>query len=321
MHADPPPASNNRVIMRNTHDTCGVMRYSYMPTINELHAFCTCARTGSATRAASELNLTQSAVSRSLGTLEDRLGVRLFHRVKQRLVLSEAGRAFRREADAILADLGQAAMTVMAFGGHSKVLRLAVLPTFAKIWLTPRLKDFRVLAPDVTFDIVSRLEPVDFDTDPFDAAIQRSDMLPANAELVPLMEEQLVVVAAPRLVEGRGGLADEELARLPLLQQTTRPNLWLDWFRDAGIDARSVLRGDRFEHFDMVIVAATSGLGIALVPEVLAEAEIASGRLVRASERRLVVGAPYSLIYPSRSSELSGFIAFRDWLAGYGQAR
>ena len=294
------------------------MRYAYIPTINELHAFCACARTGSATRAASELNLTQSAVSRSLGTLEDRLGVRLFHRVKQRLVLSEAGRAFRREADAILADLGQAAMNVMAFGGHSRVLRLAVLPTFAKIWLAPRLKDFRAVAPGVTFDIVSRLEPVDFEVDPFDAAIQRSDMLPANAELVPLMDEQLVVVAAPALLAGRQALADAELALLPLLQQTTRPTLWLDWFRDAGIDARSVLRGDRFEHFDMVIAAAISGLGIALVPEVLAQGDIEAGRLARASERRLVVGAPYSLIYPARSLETGGFIAFRDWLAGFG---
>jgi len=295
------------------------MRYAYTPTIGELQAFCACARTGSATRAAGELNLTQSAVSRALGTLEDRLGVRLFDRVRQRLVLSEAGRAFRREAERILAELNQASMTVMAFGGHSKVLRLAVLPTFAKIWLTPRLKDFRTLAPDTTFDIVSRLKPVDFETDPFDAAIQRSDMLPANAELTPLMEERLVVVAAPGLLAGRQALDDEELATLPLLQQTTRPTLWLDWFRDAGLDARSVLRGDRFEHFDMVMVAAASGLGVALVPEMLAEAEIAAGRLALASARQLVVAEPYSLIYPSRSLEIEGFAAFRDWLAGSGQ--
>src|SRR5690606_39019780 len=136
-------------------------------------------------------------------------------------------------------------------------------------------KTFRLLVPDLTFDIVSRLEPVDFDADPFDAAIQRSDMRPANAELTPLMEERLVVVAAPALLGGRLALDDGELARLPLLQQRTRPTLWLDWFRDAGLDARSVLRGDRFEHFDMVIAAAVSGLGIALVPEMLAETEIA----------------------------------------------
>lgn len=319
MAGNPLPASNNRMVMRIAHDMNGVMRYAYTPTIGELQAFCACARAGSATRAAGELNLTQSAVSRALGTLEDRLGVRLFDRVKQRLALSEAGHAFRRDAERILAELNQASMTVMAFGGHSKVLRLAVLPTFAKVWLTPRLKEFRALAPDITFDIVSRLKPVDFETDPFDAAIQRSDMLPADAELAPLMEERLVVVAAPDLLAGRRTLDDEELAALPLLQQTTRPTLWLDWFRDAGLDARSVLRGDRFEHFDMVMVAAASGLGVALVPEMLAEAEIAAGRLVRASARRLVVAEPYSLIFPKRSLEIEGFAAFRGWLERAGQ--
>src|SRR5690554_5180511 len=111
------------------------MRDAYMPTIGELHAFVSCARSGSTTRAADELHLTQSAVSRSLGTLEERLGVLLFHRVKQRLVLSDAGHAFHREAERILTDLNQAAVAVMAFGGQSEVLRLAVLPTFASRWL------------------------------------------------------------------------------------------------------------------------------------------------------------------------------------------
>ncbi|MEO3385877.1 LysR substrate-binding domain-containing protein [Mesorhizobium sp. CAU 1741] len=292
------------------------MRDAYMPTISELHAFVSCARTGSTTRAADELHLTQSAVSRSLGTLEERLGVLLFHRVKQRLVLSDAGHAFRREAERILGDLNQAAVAVMAFGGHSEVLRLAVLPTFASRWLVPRLRQFRDLMPKVSFDIVSRLDAIDFDNEPFDAAIQRSDLRPSNAELLPLMEERLVVVVAPELLAGKGELSDAELGRLPLLQQTTRPTLWLDWFRDVGNDPRSILRGPRFEHFDMVINAAVSGLGVALVPEVLVEPEMAAARLVPASSRRLIVSEPYSLIYPSRSMDVVGFAAFRQWLDG-----
>lgn len=293
------------------------MRDAHLPTLSELQAFAACARTGSTTRAADELSLTQSAVSRSLGTLEERLGVLLFHRVRQRLVLSDAGGVFRREAERILAELQQAAVTVMAFGGHAGVLRLAVLPTFGTVWLVPRLRLFQRIMLNVTFDIVSRLEPVDFDADPFDAAIQRGHMRPSGAEAMPLMEERLVVVAAPELLAGRGMLADRELARLPLLQQTTRPSMWIDWFRDAGIDARSILRGARFEHFDMVIAAAVSGLGVALVPEVLAGPEVAAGRLVPASARRLVVGAPYCLIYPPRSAGIEAFAAFRDWLAGF----
>jgi len=69
------------------------MREAYMPTLAELQAFCACARLGTTTRAAESLNLTQSAISRSINALEDRLGVRLFLRVRQRLSLSDAGRA------------------------------------------------------------------------------------------------------------------------------------------------------------------------------------------------------------------------------------
>lgn len=293
------------------------MRDAHIPTVGELHAFVACARTGSTTRAAEELHLTQSAISRSLGTLEERLGVLLFHRIKQRLVLSDAGKTFLREAERILGELNHAAVAVMAFGGHSEVLRLAVLPTFGSRWLVPRLRLFRAIMPSMTFDIVARLDPVDFDVEPFDATIQRSNLRPSNAELLPLVEERLVVAAAPVLIGREGMLSDDELAQLPLLQQATRPSLWLDWFRDAGSDPRSVLRGPRFEHFDMIISAAISGLGVALVPEVLVEQDIAAGRLVKASDRQLVVGAPYSLIYPQRSLDIEGFAAFRDWIAGF----
>lgn len=290
------------------------MRESYTPTISELQAFSACARLGMTTRAAEALNLTQSAVSRSLNSLEERLGVRLFHRVRQRLVLSDAGRALQREADRVLAELNQAAVTVMAFGGHSEVIRLAVLPTFANTWLIPRLPRFQATMPNVTFDVVSRLDAVDFDSDPFDAAIQRADSRTEGALADMLMDETLVAVAAPALI-GTGERPDDaDLARLPLLQQATRPSLWLDWFRDAGLDPRAILRGARFEHFGMVITAACAGLGAALVPELLARRELEAGTLVLASDRRLKLSTPYCLIYPERSTDNPGFQRFRDWL-------
>ena len=290
------------------------MRQSYLPSIQELATFAACARTGATTRAAEELNLTQSAVSRSLNTLEDRLGVRLFHRVKGRLVLADAGRVFLPDAERLLAELNQAAVAVMAFGGHGDVIRLAVLPSFGSAWLVPRLAAFRALRPDVTFDITSRLTPVDFTDDPFDAAIQRAEHRPPDAHVAELMEEQLVVVASPAVVTGP--LPDLALARLPLLQQSTRPTLWLDWFRDAGLDARPILRGARFEHFGMLVTAAVAGLGAALVPEVVAEEELRRGRLLLASERRLRVASPYAILYPDRSAANPVFAAFRDWLMG-----
>ena len=291
------------------------MRKSYIPSVSELEAFCSCARIGTTTGAARDLGLTQSAVSRSIGTLEDRLGVALFHRVRQRLALSDAGRAFQRDAENLLARLNEAAVSVMAFGGQSAVLRIAVLPTFGRSWLIPRMSAFQSTLPGATFDMAARLGRVDFEAEPFDLSIQRSTHRARGAHHLHLLDETLIVVAAPSLIGPRQRLSDDDLLSLPLLQQSTRPTLWPDWFRHARLDPRRTLRGARFDHFDMVLDAAIAGLGVALVPEILARAPLRSGRLRRASDREMESGEAYTLIYPERSLSLPAFARFRDWLS------
>lgn len=288
------------------------MRHAYTPSFHELQAFVASAESGSATQAAATLGLTQSAVSRSITTLEARLGVRLFHRVRRRLVLSDAGRALLRDAARLLDDLDQTALTVMSFGGHRDVLRLAALPTFGAVWLMPRLARFASVAPEVTFDMATSLAPVDFDQSPVDFAVTRGRPRPGD---VVLAEERLVVVAAPPLLPADGQpLADKDLAQLPLLQQSTRPNLWRDWFLDAGLDPITIARGARFEQFGMVLAAARAGMGAALVPEVLVADEIARGELRLASARSMLTDTPYLLTYPPRSEDVAAFRTFRDWL-------
>ncbi|SIS89928.1 LysR substrate-binding domain-containing protein [Phaeovulum vinaykumarii] len=277
---------------------------SYTPTIGELEAFCACARTGSATEAAARLNLSQSAVSRSVAGLEARLGVALFHRIRQRLHLSDAGRAFLPEAETVLARLDQAAVGVMAFGGSDSVLRVATLPGFGRAWLGPRLGRFALRCPNVVLDLTARLAPVDFARDPFDCALVRREQ--ATGQITPLIAEKLVMVAAPQLVEAA------DLDQLPLLQQSTRPTLWLEWFRETGEDPRRILRGARFDHFDMVLEAAMAGLGLGLVPEVIARAPLAEGRLRLASENRLATGEDYVLATPEVDNPTVR--AFRDFL-------
>ncbi|WP_126975699.1 LysR substrate-binding domain-containing protein [Frigidibacter oleivorans] len=293
------------------------MRRSWTPTLPELQAFAACAETGSATRAATRLGLTQSAVSRALAGLEARLGARLFLRVRQRLLLSDAGRALLPEAQRILAGLDAAAMTVMAFGGRPEVLRIAALPTFATEWLVPRLPRFAAAAPDVAVDLSATLDAVDFGALPLDLAILRADV-PAGAAgdggSLRLCEERLVAVAAPALLPGGRPLADAALVALPLLQQATRPDLWLHWFRDAGIDPIATLRGPRFEQFGMVLAAARAGLGVALVPDILAAGDLRRGALRRASDRTMAGPLPYALVWPARSAARDSVRRFRDWL-------
>ncbi|WP_420857493.1 LysR substrate-binding domain-containing protein [Marivivens marinus] len=290
-----------------------IMRHAYTPTLPELEAFTAAARSGSATQAAQGLGLTQSAISRSLSTLEARLGVALFHRVRRRLVLSDAGRALLRDAERILADLDQTALTVMSFGGHRDVLRLASLPTFGAVWLMPRLAEFAQVAPEVTFDMSTALGAVDFTTAPQDFAIHRGR---PGLRARMLAEERLVTVAAPRLLPD-GPLSDTALARLPLLQQATRPNLWRDWFLDAGLDPITIARGARFEQFGMVLAAARAGMGVALVPEVLIGEDLSAGTLARASARSLLTETPYVLSWPDRSEDIPAFRTFRDWICDF----
>ena len=295
-------------------------RPSYTPTVQELRALVTCGDFGSVSRAAGVLNLTQSAVSRSIRTLEDRLGVQLFHRVRKRLHLSDAGRAMVHDAREILAALDRSAKMAMAFGEGGDVLRLAVLPTFAATWLIPRLPEFLAMHPNVSIDLASALHSVDFDNSPFDAAIQRARMARKDADVVPFLEETLIMVAAPNLIAEGQNLSGTELVSYPLIQLATRPELWNDWFAQADDAPIERLQGPRVQHFDMVISAAVAGLGIALLPEIFAQQAITSGSLRKVHPRTLHGTSPYALIHPQLHAPSITLRAFEVWLQSAAQA-
>lgn len=289
-------------------------RPNYTPSVQELRALVYCSDLGSVSLAADSLNLTQSAVSRSIRTLEERLGVQLFHRVRKRLKLSDAGRAMVRDAREILIALERSAKMAMAFGEGGDVLRLAVLPTFAATWLIPRLPSFLKLHPDVSIDLTSALFPVDFDDSPFDAAIQRANMARQNTDVVDLLDERLIVVAAPHLIAPKTLLQVAELANYPLIQLATRPDLWNLWFDQADSAPVDRMQGPRVQHFDMVISAAQAGLGVALLPDIFAQQAIASGSLQQVHAHTLDSPTSYALIRPKIRPVSATVDAFEDWL-------
>jgi len=294
-------------------------RSNYTPSVQELRALVYCGDLGSVSRAAETLNLTQSAVSRSIRSLEERLGVKLFHRVRKRLHLSDAGRAMIHESRDILVALERTAKMAMSFGEGGDVLRLAVLPTFASTWLIPRLPEFRRMHPNVSIDLASALHPVDFDDSPFDAAIQRAVMARKGTDVVPLLDETLIVVAAPGLVPVGKTLSRADLASYPLIQLATRPELWNDWLSKAGAAQVERLQGPRVQHFDMVISAAEAGLGIALLPEIFAERAIGTGTLHKVSPQTLNGPTAYALICPRPRRESTTLDAFQVWLQSTAQ--
>ncbi|GFE63843.1 hypothetical protein KIN_09170 [Litoreibacter roseus] len=209
----------------------------------------------------------------------------------------------------------------MAFSEGGDVLRLAVLPTFAATWLIPRLPEFLQSYPDVSIDLASTLHPVDFDDSPFDAAIQRAVMARNGTQIAPLLDERLIMVAAPSLVAVGQSLSVADLARFPLIQLATRPELWNDWLAQAGGAPIERLQGPRVQHFDMVISAAEAGLGLALLPDIFTQRAIATGALHRVNSQTLDGPTPYALIRPASHAKNPTMDAFEAWLQAAAQAR
>lgn len=285
-----------------------------LPSIGDLTAFEAAARHASFTRAAAELNLTQSAISRAVRLLEDRIGVILFERVRQRVVLTSAGGAYLKEVRRILRDLREATHRVMAFADATTTLNLAVLPTFATRWLVPRLRGFAEAHPDVTLNFSARLEPFDFDQEPFDAALHYGSPTWPSAQCHHLMSEITVVVASPEYRLQRRLQEPTDLGHVTLLHQTTRPTAWADWCEIAGVDLEGVHRGPRYEQFAMIAQAAGAGLGVALLPRVLIEDELASGRLEILFEHELASPSAYYWVVPETKAATPALRAFTQWI-------
>ncbi|PLP55572.1 LysR family transcriptional regulator [Mesorhizobium loti] len=269
-----------------------------IPDLGKLQAFESAARHGSVTQAGRELNLTQSTVSRQIRELEVQLGIALFERVRQRVVLSEAGRKFLPDARKLL-EQGEAAMLRAMAGSRAALLRLATLPTFGSRWLIPRLPGFLQAYQGVALDIASRSAPFDLEDQGFDAAIHYGQPIWANAACRYICQEVIVPVVSPRVLEAAPLRGPEDLARLPLLHLATRPKAWADWFHQAGVQTQAAFQGHRFDQFTMMIEAAHAGLGVALLPRYLIEQELNAAQLQVAIDLPLPTENGYHFVMPN----------------------
>ena len=288
-----------------------------LPSLTALQFFEAAVRHMSFTRAARELNVTQSAVSRQIRQLEDYVGRPLFRRIKQRLVLTEPGEAYSIAVRDVLDHAEAATLQLMAYGSGGGLLTVALLPTFGSRWLVPRLGDFTTRHPEIQLDLVTRVRPFDFAGSEIDVAIHFGAEVWPGATCRRLMGEVVVPVAAPSLLGGRNKLArPKDVGRFTLLQHVTRPQAWQEWLRACGVESLDGRVGPRFEQFHMVIQAAIAGLGLALLPRFLIQDELASGRLVVAIDRPVKSAHAYYLVHPENKADLQRVTVFRDWLLG-----
>ncbi|MBS0419924.1 MAG: transcriptional regulator GcvA [Proteobacteria bacterium] len=284
--------------------------------MTSLLVFEAAARRLSFSDAAAEMNLTQGAVSRQIRALEETLGLQLFHRVRNRLTLSEAGSAYLPEVRACLSRLEAATLELLAHQGTGGVLNLAILPTFGTKWLIPRMASFARAHPNIVVNFTTRAVAFDFAKERLDAAIHFGDVTWPGVKSHRLMGEEVVPVCSAAALRAHALTSLEDFEHHTLLQHTTRPNAWVEWFAAVGQPQINGLKGPRFEHFSMVIQAAIAGIGVAVLPRFLVEDEIAAGRLIIPFDRPVCSNHAYYLVYPEEKADLPGVRAFRDWLLG-----
>ncbi|MDD1020960.1 LysR family transcriptional regulator [Pseudomonas sp. TNT2022 ID1048] len=284
-----------------------------IPSTAALISFEAAARHESFTKAAQELSLTQGAVCRQIASLEEFLGVELFRRSRRGVKLTEAGLSYSRRVATQLDAVERDTLSVMGQQG-ANVIELAVVPTFGTQWLLPRLKDFQKQHPEVTVNLTNRTRPFLFADTPFDAAIYFGDADWSGTQSHRLMGEHPVPVCSPAILGNRQQLSAEAIAELPLLQQTTRPYAWRQWFNSQQMSIPRDMTGPRYELFSMLAQAAMHDMGIALIPAFLIQRELAEKRLVIANPQALTSIKAYYLMIPERKVESASLRAFRDWL-------
>ncbi|HJV70444.1 LysR family transcriptional regulator [Ideonella sp.] len=288
-----------------------------LPSTAALAAFEAAARHQSFTKAAAELAVTQSAVCRQIASLEGFLGVALFRRNQRGVGLTEAGQRYARSVAARLDEVERDTLDLMAQAGQGGVggaLELGVVPTFATQWLLPRLARFHAVHPGITVHLSSRTRPFLFADSGLDAAIHAGLGLWPGTEGRLLMPEPMITVASPALAAQRAHWEPADVARLPLLQASTRPYAWRHWFESLGLAVENDMAGPRLELFSMLSEAAAQGLGVALVPRMLVENELASGRLVQLLPQEWLSDRRYYLIYPEAKAASPALTAFANWL-------
>lgn len=284
----------------------------HLPSMPSLLALEAVDRLGSASAAAAELNLTQGAVSRQLQVLEGQLGLPLIIRDKHRLRLTPAAQDFTREARRALQALTQASLTLRA-NPNGGALNLAILPAFGMHWLAPRLARFAAHHPEVTVNLSTRLKPFDFASSHFDAAIHYGRQDWPGVDYLPLMEEDLLAVAAPGLLKSPLPAADDILS-YPLLQLESRTGDWGRWLAHHG---RPGLRPPAmlFDQFATMTQGVLHGLGLALLPLFLITRELSEQRLAPAFGGPIKSLGSYFLVWPKEPCPRAPLASFRTWLS------
>jgi len=296
-----------------------------LPPLNTLRVFDAVVRHMSFTRAASELGMTQAAVSYQIRLLEERIGAPLFQRLTRKLALTDAGRRLAPVVEDVFVRL-RAAFTSFS-GKNDGILAISAVITFTSNWLVPRIGKFQMAWPEIAVRLEADSRLVDFAREEFDVGIRGGRVArgvwPGLAS-DHLLSVDLMAFCTPELLAQYGPLTSPaDLLRMPLIgdfnpERSFSKSVeadWRTWFQAAGLPAIEI--PPLKSHFDtqqLEAAAALTGQGVALLTPEFFRPEIESGRLIPVSSVRVRDVESYYLVCQASRREVPKIKAFRDWI-------
>jgi LysR family glycine cleavage system transcriptional activator len=289
-----------------------------LPPLSSLRSFEAVARHLSFSKAAEELHVTPGAVSQQIRSLEDLLDTRLFDRTRRSVALTDAAMRVLPDIQAGLEILTRAISSKpMPIG--ERTLTISVAPSFASKWLLPRLPTFYEKHAEIDLRISATVGLADFKRDKVDLAIRLGRGRYPGLHAEPLFTEALTPFCSPELLKRQGPLRKpDDLRNHRLIHDTSIPDeggkAWEKWLRLAGAENVSPHRGLKFTLAELAMQAAIDSAGVVLGRVVLAEGDVAAGRLVRPFKIALPLNVSYFLVRSSGGPPRHEIRCFRDWL-------
>lgn len=295
-----------------THISPAVSQALRAMSLDALRGFDSAARHLSFTAAADELCLTQSAISKQIKSLEDALGVPLFLRGAKGLSLTPEGRLLQQAARAAIEQLAGTVERLIA--PERSAISVTTTPSFASLWLVPRLARFQADAPDIDVRVDASEAIAYLDRDGFDIAIRLS---PPGQAAVALVRERLMLVAAPTVAARIHRASDIRAVTLLVYHDPNARFGWMswgEWYRRLGLTAAASQPCLYFSRYEHVVAAAAEGAGVAIGRTPLILPLLASGELQVVLPDAGIDGMEYQVVMSEHAQARPAVQRFQAWL-------
>lgn len=287
--------------------------FKHLPPLQSLRALEAAVRHRSFTRAATELNLTHSAVSHHMRALEEQLGTDLFRRVGARMIPTSVGARLAERVRIALSELDEAFAEGRA-GSPAGVVRLeiSVMSDLAATWLTARLGAFSDTHPGIDLVVHTHTEISAPDPYSVDVGIWHQRVDASGFVVRKLLDDHVIVVASPQLLARMPDFQLADIPKLPMLRFAHRS--WRDWLVAADLPPREPTRGPIFDDAGLLLRAAIAGQGVAIARGILARDAIAAGELVQVGDIQVPASLAYYVNWRENHPREAAIRAFWHWL-------